>query len=119
MAIESMRGMLGAIEGQRGLGGAGGVGRPDGVGVPGTGAATGVGRAREGSFASALEKAAGELEAAHATADQRSLDLVMGKDVAVHDVMAAVAEAEIATQVTTAVAVKAIQVYQEIWRMEI
>jgi len=95
------------------------VGRPDGVGVPGTGAATGVGRAREGSFASALEKAAGELEAAHATADARSLDLVMGKEVAVHDVMAAVAEAEIATQVTTAVAVKAIQVYQEIWRMEI
>lgn len=119
-SIGTMRGMLGAIEAQRGgPGGLGGVARPEGPGATGAGAATGVGRAREGSFANALEKAAGELEAAHATADARSLDLVMGKDVAVHDVMAAVAEAEIATQVTTAVAVKAIQVYQEIWRMEI
>lgn len=104
MGIESQRGAIGPrVEAPR----------IDGPGVEAPS------KAREGGFAAALEKAAGELEAAHGVADQRSLDLVMGRDVAVHDVMAAVAEAEIATQMTTAVAVKAIQAYQEIWRMEI
>jgi flagellar hook-basal body complex protein FliE len=105
MGVESQRGPLAPLNTPSA--------RPDAPGVGGTGAVKGAG------FADALEKAAGELEAAHATADQRSLELIMGHDVAVHDVMAAVAEAEIATQVTTAVAVKAIQAYQEIWRMEI
>lgn len=90
-----------------------------GPGAAAEGGAGGVGKASGAGFAGALEKAVGELEATHATADQRSLDLVMGKEVAVHDVMAAVTEAEIAVQMTTAVAVKAIQAYQEIWRMEI
>ena len=74
---------------------------------------------RDGSFAASLEAALGELEATVAVADTKSLALVQGKDVAVHDVMASVTEAEIAVQLTTAVAAKAIQAYQEIWRMEI
>jgi|JI10StandDraft_1071094.scaffolds.fasta_scaffold1116102_2 flagellar hook-basal body complex protein FliE len=116
--FSAMRGMLG-VESQRGpLSPLGGPSGPSSVTRPEApaGGATSV---KEVGFADALEKAAGELEAAHGIADQRSLDLIMGRDVAVHDVMAAVAEAEIATQMTTAVAVKAIQAYQEIWRMEI
>ena len=107
MGIESQRGIAPRPEA-----------RIDGPRIDGT-RADAPNATREGGFSAALEKAAGELEAAHGVADQRSLDLVMGRDVAVHDVMAAVAEAEIATQMTTAVAVKAIQAYQEIWRMEI
>jgi len=71
------------------------------------------------SFESALASAVGELEGVQAVADQKSLALVTGQDVAVHDVMASVTEAEIAAQLTTAIAAKAIQAYQEIWRMEI
>jgi len=100
--------------------------RPDALkgpeGTPPTGGSTGVGSVpatREGSFANLLDRAVGELEASLSVADKKSLDLVMGQDVAVHDVMAAVTEAEIAVQMTSAVAVKAIQAYQEIWRMEI
>jgi flagellar hook-basal body complex protein FliE len=96
---------LKGLEGTTPSGGSSGVGS-----VPAT---------REGSFADLLDRAAGELEASLSVADKKSLELVMGQDVAVHDVMAAVTEAEIAVQMTSAIAVKAIQAYQEIWRMEI
>lgn len=96
-------------------GAASGLGRPGEVGK----GPAGVGGARETGFAGVLDKALGELEASHAVARDKTLALVTGQDVAVHDVMAAVTEAGIATQLTTAVAVKAITAYQEIWRMEI
>lgn len=114
-----MNPMAQGIESQRG--GAFGVGLDALRGPEGTsaGGSSGVGSVKEGSFAGFLQKAVGDLEASKAIADKKSLDLVMGHDVAVHDVMAAVTEAEIAVQMTAAVAVKAIQAYQEIWRMEI
>jgi flagellar hook-basal body complex protein FliE len=97
-----------------GLPGLGGIGlrQPEGVSArPISG--------KDKSFEALLEQALGELEGAHAAADEKSLALVSGKDVAIHDVMATVTEAEIVTQLTTAVAAKAIQAYQEIWRMEV
>ncbi len=103
-----------ALEGIGGVAGLGGIGlrAPEGVSarpaVPGN-----------KSFEALLEQAMGEVESVHAAADEKSLALVTGKDVAIHDVMATVTEAEIATQLTTAVAAKAIQAYQEIWRMEV
>lgn len=96
-----------------------GLRQPEGLGTKGEAGAVGESRGAGKTFAAALESALGEIEGAQATADEKSIALVTGQDVAVHDVMASVTEAEIAVQMTTAVAAKAIQAYQEIWRMEI
>jgi len=109
-AAEAMRGGRAArpeVGGALGTGGVGGAGSTDGKG--------GIGQ----SFEAALSSAVGELQGAQAVADAKSMALMRGEDIAVHDVMASVTEAEIAVQLTTAVAAKAIQAYQEIWRMEI
>ena len=116
MAIESMTGLAGqAAESMRGAR----VTRPEaGPGIAGGGALEGKGGVGQ-SFEAALSSAVGELQGAQAVADAKSMALMRGDDIAVHDVMASVTEAEIAVQLTTAVAAKAIQAYQEIWRMEI
>lgn len=104
-----------------GIGGSVGLGSPIGIRQPegiGPSAPAQRGEAK-GGFAGALEKALGDLEGVQSVADNKALALVTGQDVPVHEVMASVTEAEIATQLTTAVASKAIQAYQEIWRMEI
>lgn len=75
--------------------------------------------AKGGGFAGVLAKALDGVNAVHNTADTRAMDMVQGKDVPIHDVMAAVSEAEIAVQLTTAIAAKAIAAYQEIWRMDV
>jgi len=111
MAIEGLGGATGGLS-SFGMRGSEGVGARPGAAPAGS---EGIGK----TFESALESALGELEATVAVADQKSIALVRGQDVAVHDVMASVTEAEIAVQLTTAVAAKAIQAYQEIWRMEI
>lgn len=106
-----------------GIGGSVGLGSPIGIRQPeGIGPRAPEGAQRgdaKGGFAGALEKALEDLEGVQSVADNKSLALVTGQDVPVHEVMAAVTEAEIATQLTTAVAARAIQAYQEIWRMEI
>ncbi|MCB9736837.1 MAG: flagellar hook-basal body complex protein FliE [Deltaproteobacteria bacterium] len=73
----------------------------------------------DGGFAGVLAKALDGVNAVHGTADVKAMDMVQGKDVPIHDVMAAVSEAEIAVQLTTAIASKAIAAYQEIWRMDV
>ena len=105
MAIESL-GMQASLS-LRPSGIEGGPAAPERAGAPGR------------SFESALESAIGELEGAQKTADDKSIALVTGENIALHEVMASVTEAEIAAQLTTAVAARAIQAYQEIWRMEI
>ncbi|MBL8783505.1 MAG: flagellar hook-basal body complex protein FliE [Deltaproteobacteria bacterium] len=121
MAIESIMSQSGqAAEAMRG----GRMTRPEVGGPTGSSGAGGAG-AIEGkgglgqSFEAALSSAVGELQGTQAVADAKSMALMRGEDIAVHDVMASVTEAEIAVQLTTAVAAKAIQAYQEIWRMEI
>jgi len=70
-------------------------------------------------FAKALQDALAEVDQTQKVASNKSLAMVSGEDIPVHEVMAAVTEAEMAVQMTTAVAAKAIAAYQEIWRMEV
>jgi flagellar hook-basal body complex protein FliE len=111
MAIEGLGGMMRGLETQSGVRG---VSDPSGLNGVGEGQAS-----SEGGFANVLSKAVGELEATYANAEGQAMNLVTGQQVAVHEVMAAATEAEIAVQMTSAIAVKAIAAYQEIWRMEI
>ncbi len=108
MAIEGLSGLM-----RNGIRGVEGTTAPKAT--EGVGDAAG----HEGGFSNVLSKAVGELEASYANAEGQSMSLITGQQVEVHDVMAAVTEAEIAVQMTSAIAVKAIAAYQEIWRMEI
>lgn len=80
------------------------------AGVPGAG---------DAGFEDALDNALSAVNGAQANAGAKTMALVTGQDVPLHEVMAAVTEAELAVQLTTAIATKAIQAYQEIWRMEV
>jgi flagellar hook-basal body complex protein FliE len=70
-------------------------------------------------FGEVLSQAIGSVTALQDASKTKQMELITGKDVAVHDVMATAAEAGIAVQLTTAVTSKALAAYQEIWRMEI
>ncbi|MCC6620533.1 MAG: flagellar hook-basal body complex protein FliE [Deltaproteobacteria bacterium] len=87
------------------IGVGGGVGAPSGADQP--------------DFGQALERALGRVADAQATADGKAMAFLTGQDMPIHEVMIAVTEAELAVQMTTAVAAKAIAAYQEIWRMDI
>jgi len=103
--------------GQMSQGEARGIGAP---GAPGAPRSPSSGTATGGSdFAKALEDAIGEVDDKQRVADSKSMALIRGEDIPIHDVMVAVTDAELAVQMTTAVAAKAIAAYQEIWRMEV
>ena len=70
-------------------------------------------------FGDVLSQAIGSVTAMQEASKAKQMELITGKDVAVHDVMATASEAGIAVQLTTAVTSKALSAYQEIWRMEI
>lgn len=109
--MAGMRGGAGQAEARGGVAGArelGGAASPDGA-APADGA----------DFATTLERALDGVSGSQRAADGKALALVGGEDVAVHDVMATLTEAELQVQLTTAVAAKAIAVYQEIWRMDV
>jgi len=72
-----------------------------------------------GDFATTLRRAVQGVNAVQQTADAKAMAMVQGEDVPIHEVMIAVTEAEMSVQLTTAVASKAIQAYQEIWRMDV
>ena len=108
LAPQGNRPLSGQSEG--GMGGAGGIGTPLVPGTPSNEAP---------DFGDALERALGRVQAAQSTADTKTMALLTGEDIPVHDVMIAVTEAELAVQMTTAIATKAIQAYQEIWRMDV
>jgi flagellar hook-basal body complex protein FliE len=74
---------------------------------------------RTPDFGEVLSQALGSVTELQSASKAKQMDLMMGKDVAVHDVMATASEAGIAVQLTTAVTSKALAAYQEIWRMEI
>ena len=75
--------------------------------------------AKAPDFGEVLSQALGSVTALQEASKAKQMELITGKDVAVHDVMATASEAGIAVQLTTAVTSKAIAAYLEIWRMEI
>lgn len=122
MAIDTIGSMLlrgqvtpqGAAERSRGPNEMGGIGAPGSLGGVQPG-----GEVSGPDFGDALERALGRVGEAQATADTKTMALLTGQDMPIHEVMIAVTEAELAVQMTTAIATKAIQAYQEIWRMEV
>lgn len=92
--------------------------RPELGGVGGATAAPEAG-APGGDFAAELMDALKEVNQVQLEADDKATAFVRGEDIAVHQVMAAMTRAELSVQLTTAVASKAVQAYQEIWRIDV
>ena len=115
--MAAIDGVLGGLR----AGAAGQAERPVGPRAPGAAAGGGAGAVRPSGrgFAEVLEEAVAGVEGKQRVADDKAIALVSGQDVPIHEVMVAATEAELAVQMTTAVAAKAIAAYQEIWRMEV
>jgi len=69
-------------------------------------------------FADLLGKALGQLQSVSDTADQKVAALATGQDVELHDVMIALETESIAISLATQVRNKAVEAYQEVFRMQ-
>lgn len=93
------------------------IGRIQGPGLAGqTGAA--VAKPVGGGFADLLGKAMGQLQSVSDNADQKVNALATGQDVELHDVMLALETESIAISLATQVRNKAVEAYQEVFRMQ-
>ncbi len=70
-------------------------------------------------FADLLGRALGQLQAISDTADQKVNALATGQDVELHDVMLAVEAESLAVSLAAQVRNKAVEAYQEIFRMQV
>lgn len=70
-------------------------------------------------FADLLGKAVGELQQVSDNANEKVTALATGQDVELHDVMLAVETESIAISLATQVRNKAVEAYQEVFRMQI
>jgi flagellar hook-basal body complex protein FliE len=70
-------------------------------------------------FADLLGKAIGLLQSVSDSADQKVAALATGQDVELHDVMLALETESIAMSLATQVRNKAVEAYQEVFRMQI
>lgn len=70
-------------------------------------------------FADLLGKAISDLQSVSDTADQKVNALATGQDVELHDVMLAVESESMAISLATQVRNKAVEAYQEVFRMQI
>ncbi|GIW13549.1 MAG: flagellar hook-basal body complex protein FliE [Tepidiforma sp.] len=70
-------------------------------------------------FADLLGRALNQLQSLSDTADQKVNALATGQDVELHDVMLAVEAESLAISLATQVRNKAVEAYQEIFRMQI
>lgn len=70
-------------------------------------------------FADLLGKAINDLQSVSDTADQKVNALATGEDVELHDVMLAVEAESMAISLATQVRNKAVEAYQEVFRMQI
>lgn len=70
-------------------------------------------------FADLLGKAIGELQQVSDNANEKVTALATGQDVELHDVMLAVETESIAISLATQVRNKAVEAYQEVFRMQI
>ncbi|MFT7582990.1 MAG: flagellar hook-basal body complex protein FliE [Myxococcota bacterium] len=90
---------------------------PLGEGAP---TASPTGQSVEGAkFSDVLANALGEVNGVQKAADAKATAFIKGEDIAVHDLMASLTEAELSVQLTTAITTKAIQAYQELWRINV
>ncbi len=71
-----------------------------------------------GGFADMLGKAINQLQAVTDTADSKVQTLATGGDVELHDVMLAVEAESMAMSLATTVRNKAVEAYQEVFRMQ-
>lgn len=93
------------------------IGRIQGVGaVAQTGATAGAKPAA--GFADMLGKAIGQLQAVSDNADAKVNAMATGQDVELHDVMLAVETESLAMSLATTIRNKAVEAYQEVFRMQ-
>jgi flagellar hook-basal body complex protein FliE len=87
--------------------------------TPAGGAATPTAAGGIASFEQFLSDALGALQATRGEADTLSAALAAGQDVDLHEVILAMEQANLATQLTLQVRNKLVEAYQEISRMQI
>jgi flagellar hook-basal body complex protein FliE len=72
-----------------------------------------------GGFADLLGKAIGQLQSVSDNADAKVNAMASGQDVELHDVMLAVETESIAMTLATTIRNKAVEAYQEVFRMQV
>lgn len=93
------------------------IGRIQGVGgIAQTGATAAAKPA--GGFADLLGKAVGQLQSISDNADTKVNAMATGQDVELHDVMLAVETESLAMSLATTIRNKAVEAYQEVFRMQ-
>ena len=93
------------------------IGRIQGVGAVAQTGATAAAKPA-GGFADLLGKAMGQLQSVSDNADAKVNAMATGKDVELHDVMLAVETESLAMSLATTIRNKAVEAYQEVFRMQ-
>ena len=93
------------------------IGRIQGVGAIAQTGATAAAKPAAG-FADMLGKAIGQLQSVSDNADAKVNAMATGQDVELHDVMLAVETESIAMTLATTIRNKAVEAYQEVFRMQ-
>jgi flagellar hook-basal body complex protein FliE len=93
------------------------IGRIQGVGAVAQTGATAAAKPAAG-FADMLGKAIGQLQAVSDNADAKVNAMATGQDVELHDVMLAVETESLAMSLATTIRNKAVEAYQEVFRMQ-
>ena len=88
-------------------------------GIPGTGSATAVEGTSGTDFASLLSGGLDKLQGMQSRSDDLAVKAATGDLTNVHDYMIASNEAQLATQLTTAIRNKAVDAFNEIMRMQV
>ncbi|MBK6320210.1 MAG: flagellar hook-basal body complex protein FliE [Dehalococcoidia bacterium] len=93
------------------------IGRIQGVGAIAQTGATAAAKPAAG-FADMLGKAIGQLQSVSDNADAKVNAMATGQDVELHDVMLAVETESLAMSLATTIRNKAVEAYQEVFRMQ-
>lgn len=75
--------------------------------------------AGEKNFGQVLKETLEKVNQLQADADQAMLDMAMGEDIELHEVMILATRANVALEATIAIRNKALDAYQEIMRMQV
>lgn len=95
------------------------IGRIQGIGGVAQTGATAAAKPAAGGFADLLGKAVGQLQAVSDNADTKVNAMATGQDVELHDVMLAVETESLAMSLATTIRNKAVEAYQEVFRMQV
>ena len=94
------------------------IGRIQGVGAVAQAGATAAAKPGAG-FADLLGKAIGQLQAVSDNADAKVNAMATGQDVELHEVMLAIETESLAMSLATTIRNKAVEAYQEVFRMQV